>query len=74
MSIERTQSAALPIPAANDTLLHRLRTRAAATLRTYRERQALSGLNDRELRDFGANRLDAQAESRRPFWDLPPMA
>lgn len=33
-----------------------------------RERRALLGLNDRQLRDIGISRADAGAEGDKPFW------
>jgi uncharacterized protein YjiS (DUF1127 family) len=33
-----------------------------------RERRALLGLNDLQLRDIGISRADAGAEGEKPFW------
>ena len=33
-----------------------------------RERHQLELLTDRELRDLGLTRIDAQQETRKPFW------
>jgi len=33
-----------------------------------RERHQLALLTDRELRDLGLTRIDAQQETRKPFW------
>jgi uncharacterized protein YjiS (DUF1127 family) len=37
-------------------------------LERARQRRELLGLNDRDLRDFGANRYDAVSEGSKPFW------
>ncbi len=37
----------------------------------YRQRRALARLDDDALDDLGITREEADAESRRPFWDLP---
>jgi len=36
--------------------------------RRRRERAELAQMTDRELWDFGVNRVDARAETRKPFW------
>ena len=41
--------------------------------RISRERQALAGLSDYELKDFGATRGDVERELARPVWRLPPV-
>jgi uncharacterized protein YjiS (DUF1127 family) len=33
-----------------------------------RQRNALAGLNDHELRDIGITRVDAVSEAGKPFW------
>jgi uncharacterized protein YjiS (DUF1127 family) len=33
-----------------------------------RQRQALAGLDDSQLRDIGITRYDAEHESNKPFW------
>ena len=33
-----------------------------------RQRNALAGLNDHQLRDIGITRLDAARECEKPFW------
>jgi uncharacterized protein YjiS (DUF1127 family) len=33
-----------------------------------RERHQLARLTDRDLRDLGLTRIDAQQEARKPFW------
>jgi len=33
-----------------------------------RQRKALAGLDDHELRDIGITRLDAMRECEKPFW------
>jgi uncharacterized protein YjiS (DUF1127 family) len=33
-----------------------------------RQRQALAGLDDRQLRDIGITRVDAARECEKPFW------
>lgn len=35
------------------------------------ERRRLRDLSDRDLRDIGLTRGDAEREARRGFWDLP---
>ncbi|MEM0922004.1 MAG: DUF1127 domain-containing protein [Pseudomonadota bacterium] len=35
------------------------------------ERRHLARLSDRELADIGLDRVDAEREAARPFWDLP---
>ncbi|MCW8843328.1 MAG: DUF1127 domain-containing protein [Rhodobacteraceae bacterium] len=37
----------------------------------YRQRRALAKLDARSLEDMGISRRDAEAESRRPVWDVP---
>ena len=37
----------------------------------YRQRRALARLDDAALDDLGITREEANAESRRRFWDLP---
>lgn len=52
-------------------LLKRLRAIVAALIRfsaRSRQRQHLSSLDDRALRDIGITRLDALAEAAKPFW------
>lgn len=44
------------------------RARIEAWLDRARERGKLAQLTDRELRDIGLNRYDAQQECRKPFW------
>jgi len=36
-----------------------------------RSRRALSGLDDHLLADIGISRAEAEAEARRPDWDVP---
>lgn len=36
-----------------------------------RQRRALARLDERRLRDLGLCLKDAEAEARRPFWDVP---
>lgn len=38
---------------------------------TWRQRRALSDLDPHLLRDIGLSEYSAQAESRRPLWDVP---
>lgn len=40
-------------------------------LALYRQRRALARLDDDALDDLGITREEADAESRRPFWDFP---
>lgn len=37
----------------------------------HRQRRALARLDDDALADLGLTRHEAEAESRRPFWDVP---
>ena len=43
-------------------------------LRVWQERSAgrreLRGLTDRDLRDIGVTRSEAEAEARKPFWQV----
>ena len=39
-------------------------------LSVWRQRQRLAELSDHELRDIGVLRSEADAEARRPIWDL----
>lgn len=36
-----------------------------------RERRALAGLGERQLRDLGIDPVEAAREAARPFWELP---
>lgn len=36
-----------------------------------RQRRALAALDETRLEDLGLTLNDAQAEARRPFWDVP---
>lgn len=38
---------------------------------TYRQRRALARLDDNALVDLGISRKDADAEAKRPLWDVP---
>jgi uncharacterized protein YjiS (DUF1127 family) len=40
----------------------------ARWLERTRQRNALAGLNDHELRDIGITRVDAARECEKPFW------
>jgi len=35
----------------------------------HQQRNALRSLSDRQLRDIGLERLEAEREASRPFWD-----
>lgn len=37
----------------------------------HRQRRALSRLDARSLEDMGVTRREAEAEARRPVWDVP---
>ena len=37
----------------------------------FRQRHALSRLDDARLNDLGLTRSEAEAEARRPVWDVP---
>ena len=40
----------------------------ATWIERARQRQALAGLDNRQLRDIGITRLDAARECEKPFW------
>ena len=40
-------------------------------IRVSSERRALGNLNEQLLRDIGIDAATADAESSRPFWDMP---
>lgn len=40
-------------------------------LMVWRQRQHLARLDAARLDDLGLTRAEAEAESRRPFWDIP---
>ena len=42
--------------------------RVARWHRLAYERRLLASMDDRMLRDIGVNRIDAERESRKPFW------
>jgi uncharacterized protein YjiS (DUF1127 family) len=42
-----------------------------AMINVARQRRALRSLDDHALADLGLTRREADAEARRPFWDLP---
>lgn len=43
----------------------------ASLVSLARSRRALSGLSPEQLADAGISAADAQAEARRPAWDVP---
>lgn len=43
----------------------------ALVFATKKQRDALRNLDDNALRDLGLTRNQADAESRRPIWDVP---
>ncbi|MES2142896.1 MAG: DUF1127 domain-containing protein [Pseudomonadota bacterium] len=45
--------------------------RVAAMLIAARGRRHLATLDDHLLRDIGLSRAEAEAETRRPVWDVP---
>ncbi len=51
--------------------IRRAVSRANLYVAIERERKALSRLSDAELRDIGVHRAEADAESRRVFFDVP---
>ncbi|WP_299964246.1 hypothetical protein [uncultured Roseobacter sp.] len=51
--------------------LHRSRTGFRTYLTLYRSRQTLARLDARALEDIGICSEAAQAEARRPAWDVP---
>jgi len=63
-------------PEGHAPVLSRLSTAANAAaqwlMRAYavhKQRRALRGLSDRQLRDIGLNRIEAEREASRAFWD-----
>ena len=48
--------------------LLKLLARAIVGFRRQRQRTSLAQLDDRMLRDMGISRLEAERESRKPFW------
>ena len=40
----------------------------ASWIERARQRNALAGLDDRQLRDIGITRVEAAQESEKPFW------
>lgn len=55
-----------------EAILRRVKDAVCPRLREWRRRlesrRALARLDDRMLRDIGLSCLDAQTESRKPFW------
>lgn len=49
-----------------------LAARLSAMAAVRRQRAQLSRLDDAALADIGRSRDEAQAEARRPVWDVPP--
>lgn len=49
----------------------RRRTPLSDMLSLYRQRRHLARLDNRALADLGLTRDEAQAEARRPIWDVP---
>ncbi|MGI9405553.1 MAG: DUF1127 domain-containing protein [Hyphomicrobiaceae bacterium] len=52
-------------------LLARLATHFNLLAQINRERRDLQKLDDRQLRDVGITREDANREASRPYWDVP---
>jgi len=48
--------------------LLKLLAQAYVRYRRQRQRTSLAQLDDRMLRDMGISRLEAERESRKPFW------
>ena len=48
--------------------LLKLLAQAIVRFRRQRQRTSLGQLDDRMLRDMGISRLEAERESRKPFW------
>lgn len=48
-----------------------IRDRVMLGLAARRQRQALARLDEARLHDIGLDRATAEAESRRPAWDVP---
>jgi uncharacterized protein YjiS (DUF1127 family) len=46
----------------------KLLAQAIVRFRRQRQRTSLAQLDDRMLRDMGISRLEADRESRKPFW------
>jgi uncharacterized protein YjiS (DUF1127 family) len=51
-----------------DVSLQQLKGLIAEWRRRAREHRALSTLDERDRRDLGISRCDAQCEARKPFW------
>ncbi len=47
------------------------RTGLSSMLTLWRSRQHLKSLDDRALADIGLTRAEADAEAKRPIWDVP---
>lgn len=45
--------------------------RALGLAALYRQRRALSRLDDKALADIGLTRAEARSEADRPVWDVP---
>lgn len=61
--LSNTRQTCRPVSARRRSLLD--------VLALYRQRRALSRLDADALDDLGITREEADAESRRPFWDFP---
>lgn len=48
-----------------------LKERLSLMLEISRERRALARADEKTLSDLGLTRDEAEAEARRPFWDVP---
>jgi len=71
-------SAPASTPKGHIPVLSRLSTTTKATAQwlkraysVYLQRHSLQTLSDRQLRDIGLERLEADREASRAFWDLP---
>ena len=49
-------------------ILHRLGTAYGLGRERYRQRQLLMEMDDRQLKDIGITREQAEHEARKPFW------
>jgi uncharacterized protein YjiS (DUF1127 family) len=50
------------------TLLHRLRKAYGLAIERSRQRRQLLEMDDRQLKDIGVTRAEAELEGRKPIW------
>lgn len=58
-----------PFAARDFRSLAGLRTRVSRWVEISKQRRALAGMSDRQLKDIGLTRFEAEQEAARPFWD-----